>query len=158
MRGNLKKIFDSYFSYLFGLTGFLSFLMPDIKIELGLIISLSFSTIYFLVLSLWLKRQNNSVISQRNNKDVLLKIKENEIDLHKEFIYKRKLFRTHDLPKAISITTEEYGYLKDKYRGNRFRPIIEDVKLSRNALEEIINKEMRDFDEQLYYLPSNKDN
>ncbi|PEL93059.1 hypothetical protein [Bacillus wiedmannii] len=145
----------------FGVVGFFS--LPWNNTEKFLLI-FGFSTLYFLLFVIHLlkklSRSQKDLTSLNAELTQLKNTKKNSdesIDKYDNFVHKRKLFIHHDLPKLVVLITEFEVNVKDSYRGQKqqeLRVLTTNVK---NKTIEIINKEKRDFDDQLYKIQSNQD-
>ncbi|MCT4570504.1 hypothetical protein N3930_21890 [Bacillus thuringiensis] len=74
------------------------------------------------------------------------------IDKYNNFVHKRKLFIHHDLPELGVLITEFDAYVKNTYRGQQHQEVRTIATQVKSKTNEIINKEKRDFDEQLYNI------
>ncbi len=129
-----------------------------------LLLTLILSVVYFLGIVIYLHikltRVQKSFTSLDTELTQLKKAKRNSdesIDKYNNFVHKRKLFIHHDLPKLGVLITEFEVNIKDSYRGQKQEELRKLTTNVKNQTIEIINKEKRDFDDQLYNIQSNKD-
>jgi hypothetical protein len=153
------------FTVLPAIVTLLGYFVPDIEYPLKLIVPLIIVTIYFLILAVILKFQLLKVHSEISSLNTRVekenKEKEhlnNKLRNYDEFVHKRKLFINYDLEEIGSLVTEYEGHVKNTYRGQRNQEVrVEAGSVKRRTLE-IINKEKRDFNEQIFNVQSDTDN
>ena len=148
----MKLKAGKYFLYILpGLVGLLGFFIPSLTYTLKIIVSLSLTTLYFvglgIILQFKLNKANSNILTLNN-----------KMDKYNAFIHKRKLFIDYDLRELKSLITEYEGNVKNIYRGQKHQEVRNEVGIIKKRTLDIINKEMRDFDEQLYNIQSDKDN
>jgi hypothetical protein len=80
------------------------------------------------------------------------------IGKYAKFVHKRELFIKHDLIGLGDLITEFDGHVKNVYRGQKYQEVTFAVGNVKNRTLEIINKEKRDYDEQLYNIQSDQGN
>lgn len=133
------------------LTSTVTFFLPALDIREKILISLSASVIYFMGSSLYLNHK------LKKDKSEITDLKE-KVDIYITLSNQRELFVKHDLKKLRELIIEFRGYVVDTYRGRKFERFRSETKLFKDKTVEIIDKEMRDYDEQLQRIQSDKDN
>jgi hypothetical protein len=153
------KFIKQLLGYLVGLIGLLSFYIPSsLQLEWKIAIAVGGSTIYFLVMNIIIQRKYDSTVNKLAENGHKVSELEKKLILYEEFIHNRKLFKSHDLKKINKLTYEYHSFVMDKYRGHKFNDMVSESRILKGKIEEIIDKEERDFDDQLYKIPSNKNN
>ncbi|WP_066300242.1 hypothetical protein [Bacillus sp. FJAT-29937] len=153
------------FTILPGVLTILSYFIPSLAYPLKIIVPLSITVLYFIGLAIFLqiklnKEQSNSgtlnyELDKLNHEKVRL---DNKIVNYDKFVHKRELFINHDLVELGTLITEYEGYVKNSYRGQKHQEMRDEAGSVKKRTIEIINKEKREFDEQLYNVQSYKDN
>lgn len=163
----VQKVKD-LFLYLFpGVFAFLLLFVPVemMTLQIKIVLVLALSTIYFLIISANLQYKLKT--SNRDNCELGKRIeilegeqqqKNNRINSFEKFIHRRKVFKDHGLKEIKEILFEYNGVVENKYRGKAHQDLITQTRAIKNRSSEIINKEKREFDEQLFDIQSYKDN
>lgn len=141
-----------------GLFGFITGLLPTLTINQKFIIILLFTAVYYFITTVRLQLQLKKFVENENVSQATSELNCKKINDYKEFVFNRKLFMKHDLTRLKDINREYYNSILDKFRGKKNDPFINEAKQIRDAIEQIITKEERAFDEQLYKIQSDKDN
>lgn len=144
--------------YLPALLTSIGFLLPNLSLTIKLYIVGVISVIYFFIVSICLLKQ----LKKSKSESAILKQAEEKLNVklqkYESFRNKRDLFINHDLSQIEKILTEYDGYLKDSYREKKYQDMKLEYKLVRTQVSDIITKEKRAYDEQLFDVQSNKDN
>lgn len=149
-----------------GLVGLLTFFSPNnLPINWKILITISFAGLYFLIQAIILQNKLNKTqttnvsLNTENNKlrgeNEFLNRKLNNYD---DFVHKRRLFIDYDLKELSDLVIEYEVHVKDTYRGLKNQVIRNEAGSVKKKTLEIINKEKRAFDEQIFHVQSNKDN
>lgn len=161
----MKFQLGRFITILIGFTGFLSYFLPGLTYPMKIIVPLSLVVIYFFIV--FLITQGRLTQAQSENSTLQTQIEEarskeeslnNRIEKYSEFVNKREIFINHGLPELTRMVIEYDGYVKNTYRGRTHQELRKEVGSVKLRTLDIIQKEKRDFDEQLYYIQSNKDN
>ncbi|PED90951.1 hypothetical protein CN503_05735 [Bacillus cereus] len=158
----MKQFLAFIFTILPAFAGVLGFINPSWSINVKLLLTFIFSTVYLLGIIIYLHIKitkfqksstslNTELTQLRNEK----RNSDESISKYNDFVHKRKLFILHDLPKFGALITEFEVHVKDSYRGQKHQELRVLTTNVKNNTIEIINKEKRDFDEQLYKIQSN---
>jgi hypothetical protein len=157
----LRQIFNFILTILPGFTGILSFFSTTWSNTVKFILALSLSSLYFLGVVIYLLFKLKKAEKDFSTKDSDLSQLESEkqdsdklIAEYDRFIHKRKLFIQHDLPELGQLVTEFEGHVKNTFRGQKYQEVRVIASHVKSRTNEIINKEKRDFDEQLYKVQS----
>lgn len=153
-----------FFTLLPAAIGVIGFFMP-LSDHYKIIISLSLATLYFAIFALFLKRKLTKTESgivelqgELEESSDVMQDKTSKLDGYIDFVHKRELFIKHDLQELSDLIIEYEGHVKNHYRGQKYQEVRNEVGSVKKRAVEIINKEKRDFDEQLYRVQSDKDN
>lgn len=161
MRGwdGVRQVLNFLVTILPGFVGVLSFFSTTWSNTIKFILALSFSTVYFLGLVIFLHIRLNKVQKQYASKETDLdQLKDDKQDSdekiarYADFVHKRKLFIQHDLPEVGQLITEYEGHVKNSLRGQKYQEVRGVASSVKSRTNEIINKEKRDFDEQFYNI------
>jgi hypothetical protein len=143
----------------------LGFFLPSLTYPLKAIIPLSFAVAYFLGIGIYwqcqlkkAKANNTTLATESENLKFERDHLYSQISSYDEFVHKRQLFLRHDLTEIGTLLTEYEVHVKDTYRGLKYQDVRESAGSVKKRTLEIVNKEKRDFDEQLYHIQSNKNN
>ncbi|MCZ0875629.1 hypothetical protein [Peribacillus sp. AS_2] len=153
-----------FFTIIPGVLAAIGYFMP-LSVHFKVIISLSLATLYFIIFAIFLQRKLNKTQSTiatlqdglEESSDAM-NDKTSKLDAYVDFVHKRKLFIKHDLKELSDLIVEYEGHVKNHYRGQKYQEVRDEVGSVKKRAVEIINKEKRDFDEQLYHVQSDKDN
>lgn len=142
-----------------GIIGTLAFLLPrEILLTHRILIVLIIISTYLLIIYTWDAIKIKKISQEKD--ELLNKVStlEEILNKHEVFLNKRELFIKHDLKNMNKAANTYKGYIYEAYRGNRYTMLRDEVHHFVNSMDDIINKEMRDFDEQLFDIQSNKNN
>lgn len=158
----MKQLRNFILAILPGFAGVLSFFNPSWSITVKLLLTLILSTVYFLGIVIYLHNKLTGVQKSFTSLNTELTQLKNEkrnsdesISKYDNFVHKRKLFIQHDLPKLGELITEFEVHVKDSCRGQKHQELRVLTTNVKSKTIEIMNKEKRDFDEQLYKIQSN---
>lgn|GEM_PF-4298842 len=157
----LRQISNFIISILPGFLGILSFFNNTWSNTTKFILALSLSSLYFLGLIIYLHFKLNKVENDSTSKDFdfnQLKDKklasDKKIEKYNEFVHKRRLFIEHDLPEIGQLITEYEGNVKNTLRGQKYQEVRVIASTVKDRTNDVIKKEKRDFDEQLFNIQS----
>ncbi|MGG0277298.1 hypothetical protein [Bacillus rhizoplanae] len=157
----MKELLTFILTILPGFTGILSFFNTSWSNTEKFLSALLFSTLYFLGLVIYLHKKLTRVQKDFSALDTDLSQLKNEkknsdklVGKYDQFVHKRKLFIHHDLPELGELITEFDGHVKNSFRGQKYQEVRGIATHVKGRTIEIINKEKRDFDEQLYNIQS----
>lgn len=130
---------------------YIAFFIPSLDYSLRIILSLAIIALYLTGLTIYFKTKINKADKQISDL-------QGQVKRHSDFLHNRQLFIKHDLTKLKEIILEYRGHVVDTYREKKFQRLRDEARLFKDKTVEIIDKEMRDFDEQLHNVQGNKDN
>ncbi|MEE6183996.1 hypothetical protein ACQ3VH_15930 [Bacillus pretiosus] len=155
----MKQFLTFIFTILPAFAGVLGFINPSWSITTKLLLTFIFSTVYLLGIIIYLhikltkvQKSSTSVNTELTQLKDEKRDSDESIDKYNNFVHKRKLFIHHDLPELGVLITEFDAYVKNTYRGQQHQEVRTIATQVKSKTNEIINKEKRDFDEQLYNI------
>ncbi|OFD78390.1 MULTISPECIES: hypothetical protein [Bacillus cereus group] len=158
----MKQFLTFILTILPAFAGVLGFINPSWSITVKLLLTFILSTVYLLGIIIYLHKKLTKVQKSFTSLNTELTQLKNEkgdsdksIDKYDNFVHKRKLFIHHDLPELGVLITEFEVHVKDSYRGQKHQELRVLTTNVKSKTIEVINKEKRDFDEQLYNIQGN---
>lgn len=157
----MRQILNFIVSILPGFIGILSFFNNTWSNTFKFILALSLSSLYFLGLAVYLHFKLNKLkvastfkesdFDQLKDEKIVL---DEKIEKYNEFVHKRRLFIQHDLPEIGQLITEYEGNIINTLRGQKYQEVRILASTVKDRTNDVIKREKRDFDEQLYNIQS----
>jgi len=144
--------------YLPALFTSVGFLLPNLSFTIKVYIIGGISLLYYFILSIYLSKQLKKSKSEKVDLEKVEETLNSKLQKYEVFRNKRELFIKHDLSQIEKLLMEYDGYLKDSYREKKYQDMKSEYKIVRTEVSNIITKEKRTYDEQLFDVQSHKDN
>lgn len=134
------------------------FLIPELELLKRWLFIFATSFLYFISTTVYFIYKKSEAEKTVEKLKVLNKELSGNIEAYKGFVHKRKIFRAHNLEKVSTIINEYHGYITDNYRGKVHDSMKREFKTIKTEVIKIIDDEKREFDDQLFSVPGDKDN